>query len=203
MGLDGNGREENREKDETLVLRAQNGDKNAEGELLLRYRNLVRFYARKFFLVGGETEDLIQEGMIGLYQAIGSFKQDGANRYAFQKFASLCVWRRIIDAVKVAAGKKNAPLKDYVSIAEEWVSLSDLDPEQTMILADDRKELNDKMSRILTDTEFKVFTMYMDGMSCAQICEITGREYKSVDNAIQRSKQKLRKALCKTAQQGG
>ncbi len=192
------GKEEpNRESDETLVARAQNGDKNAEGELLLRYRNLVRFYARKFFLAGGETEDLIQEGMIGLYQAIGSFKQDERNRYAFKKFASLCVWRRIIDAVKVAAGRKNAPLKDYVSIAEEWVSLSDLDPEQTMILDDDRKELNDKMSRILTDTEFKVFTMYMDGMSCAQICEITGREYKSVDNAVQRSKQKLRKALQK------
>ncbi len=195
-------KEKDKVADELLVAHAQSGDKGAEGELLLRYRDLVRFYARKFFLVGGETEDLIQEGMIGLYQAIGSFKQDEQGRYAFKKFASLCVWRRIIDAVKVAAGKKNEPLKDYVSIAEEWVALSEADPEQMMILDDDRKELNDKMSRILTDTEFKVFTMYMDGMSCSQICEITGREYKSVDNAIQRSKQKLRKALRKEENKG-
>ncbi len=190
------------ETDETLVTSAQGGDKAAEAELLVRYRKLVLFYARKFFLVGGETEDLIQEGMIGLYQAIGSFKRDENNAYAFKKFASLCVWRQIIDAVKVAAGKKNEPLKDYVSIAEEWVSLSEINPEETMILADDQKELNEKMSRILTDTEFKVFRMYMDGMSCSQICEITGREYKSVDNAIQRSKQKLRKALQKDEKKG-
>lgn len=183
------------ETDETLVSMAQEGDKSAEAEILLRYRNLVRFYARKFFLVGGETEDLIQEGMIGLYQAIGGFKQEGEGTRNFKKFASICVWRQIIDAVKKAAGKKNEPLKDYVSIAGEGLSFSELDPEQTVILNDDRKELNEKMSRILTDTEFKVFTMYMDGRSCAEICEITGKEYKSVDNAVQRSKQKLRKAF--------
>ncbi len=183
------------ETDETLVALAQRGDRNAEAELLLRYRDLVRFYARKFFLDGGEPEDLIQEGMIGLYQAIRSFQTGEQEKHTFQKFASLCVWRQIIDAVKVAAGKKNAPLKDYVSIADEWVSLSDINPEETMILADDKKELNEKMSRILTANEWKVFKMYLDGMSCAQICEKTGREYKSVDNAIQRSKQKLRKAL--------
>ncbi len=191
----------NKETDETLVSLAQGGDKSAEAEILLRYRNLVRFYARKFFLVGGETEDLIQEGMIGLYQAIGGFKQEGENR-SFKKFASLCVWRQIIDAVKKAAGKKNEPLKDYVSIADEGVSLTELDPEQTIILNDDRKELNEKMSRILTDTEFKVFTMYMDGRSCAEICEITGKGYKSVDNAVQRSKQKLRKAFQEETHKG-
>lgn len=188
--------------DETLVVMAQEGDKTAEAELLLRYRNLVRFYARKFFLVGGETEDLIQEGMIGLYQAIGSFKKDGEEKRSFKKFASLCVWRQIIDAVKKAAGKKNEPLKDYVSIAYEGVTLSELDPEQTVILNDDRKELNEKMSRILTDTEFKVFTMYMDGRSSAEICEITGKGYKSVDNAVQRSKQKLRKAFQNEGEKG-
>ncbi|MBE5744771.1 MAG: sigma-70 family RNA polymerase sigma factor [Clostridiales bacterium] len=195
-------RELHTETDETLVSMAQSGDKTAEAELLLRYRNLVRFYARKFFLVGGEAEDLIQEGMIGLYQAIGSFKTNGADKRSFKKFASLCVWRQIIDAVKVAAGKKNEPLKDYVSIADEGMSLTELDPEQTVILNDDRKELNDKMSRILTDTEFKVFTMYMDGRSCAEICEITGKAYKSVDNAVQRSKQKLRKALQNNRRKG-
>ena len=185
----------NIETDETLVSMAQAGDKTAEAEILVRYRNLVRFYARKFFLVGGETEDLIQEGMIGLYQAIGGFKKESGEDRSFKKFASICVWRQIVDAVKKAAGKKNEPLKDYVSIADESVLFTEPDPEQLMILNDDRKELNDKMSRILTDTEFKVFTMYMDGRSCAEICEITGKEYKSVDNAVQRSKQKLRKAF--------
>ena len=192
----------NLETDEKLVSMAQAGDKTAEAEILVRYRNLVRFYARKFFLVGGETEDLIQEGMIGLYQAIGGFKQDNLENRYLQKFASICVWRQIIDAVKKAAGKKNEPLKDYVSLAYEGVPLTELDPEQTVILNDDRKELNEKMSRILTDTEFKVFTMYMDGRSCAEICEITGKAYKSVDNAVQRSKQKLRKAFQEEAHKG-
>ena len=117
-----------KETDETLVAMAQSGDKIAEAELLLRYRNLVRFYARKFFLVGGETEDLIQEGMIGLYQAIGSFKKESADNRGFKKFATLCVWRQIIDAVKVAAGKKNEPLKDYVSITEEGTPFTSLTP---------------------------------------------------------------------------
>lgn len=189
------------ETDETLVAFAQSGNKEAEAELLLRYRNLVRFYARKFFLVGGETEDLIQEGMIGLYQAIGGFRKDENAERSFKKFASLCVWRQIVDAVKRATGKKNAPLKDYVSITEEGVSIAP-DPEEAIILDDDRKELNERMSRILTDTEFKVFTMYMDGRSCSEICEITGKSYKSVDNAVQRSKQKLRKALTRKENEG-
>lgn len=178
--------------DEALSSAAQKGDKAAEEELLVRHSNLVRFYARKFFLVGGETEDLIQEGMIGLYQAVGSYQQSGGR--SFKNFAGLCILRRLIDAVKMASGKKNAPLKDYVSIAEEGL-FSDADPEERVILNDDRRELNKMMIRLLTDTEFKVFTMYMDGRSCAEICEITGKNYKSVDNAIQRSKQKLRKAL--------
>ena len=186
--------------DEALVARAQSGDKEAEAEILLRYRDLVRFYARKFFLVGGETEDLIQEGMIGLYQAIGNFRL-GEDGRSFQKFASLCVWRQIVDAVRKASGKKNEPLKDYVSIADDF-AFAEPNPEETLILADDRRELNDKMTRILTDTEFKIFTMYMDGRSCAEICEITGKAYKSVDNAIQRSKQKLRKALVKDERKG-
>ena len=194
------GEKQNTFTDEALVARAQSGDKEAEAEILLRYRDLVRFYARKFFLVGGETEDLIQEGMIGLYQAIGNFRL-GEDGRSFQKFASLCVWRQIVDAVRKASGKKNEPLKDYVSIADDF-AFAEPNPEETLILADDRRELNDKMTRILTDTEFKIFTMYMDGRSCAEICEITGKAYKSVDNAIQRSKQKLRKALVKDERKG-
>lgn len=179
--------------DENCIMLAQNGDKEAEETLLIRYRNLVLSYARKFFLVGGETEDLIQEGMIGLYQAIGEYKIEKGN---FRAFAKLCISRKIIDAVKKACSKKNGPMNNYVPIVGEQGAFTYLqDPDEKMICDDDRIELNKKMSQILTDVEFKVFTMYMDGEAIAEICERTGKNPKSVDNAIQRSKQKLRKAL--------
>ncbi len=178
-------------KDEELVRLSQNGDKQATDELLRRHSDLVRGCARGFFLVGGEMEDLIQEGMIGLYHAIMDYqeKENGRN---FKNFAYLCVSRKIIDAVKISASKKNAPLNTGVSMqeGEDFVS-SLLSPEDMLILSDDRRELKQKMSRVLSDFEFKIATMYMDGMRCAEICEVTGKSPKSVDNAIQRSKKKL------------
>jgi RNA polymerase sporulation-specific sigma factor len=178
-------------KDEELVQLSQNGDKQATDELLRRYSGLVRGCARGFFVVGGETEDLIQEGMIGLYHAITDFqkKEDGRS---FKNFAYLCVSRKIIDAVKISSSKKNAPLNTGVSMQEEEdMAASGLSPEDMLILSDDRRELKQKMSRVLSDFEFKIMTMYMDGMRCAEICEATGKSTKSVDNAIQRSKKKL------------
>ena len=181
--------------DEELVWLAQKGDKQATDELLRRHSSLVRGCARGFFVVGGETEDLIQEGMIGLYHAIMDYRQREDGR-SFKNFAYLCVSRKIIDAVKSSASKKNAPLNTGVSMqAEEgWVA-SGLSPEDMLILNDDRREFNQKMSRVLSDFEFKVTTMYMDGMRCAEICEATGKTQKSVDNAIQRSKRKLQELL--------
>ena len=181
--------------DETLVSLAQAGDKDAEQQLLVRYLNLVRFCARKFFLMGGETEDLIQEGMIGLCQAIDGYKCKEKGGQSFKNFAYLCIWRRIIDAVKVAASKKNAPLNNSVSVSDAELLFSNLDPEERVISDDDRRELNKMMSKQLSDIEFKVFTMYMDGASVSEICEMTGKSQKSVDNAVQRSKMKLRKVL--------
>lgn len=178
-------------KDEELVQLSQNGDKQATDELLRRYADLVRGCARGFFMVGGETEDLIQEGMIGLYHAIMDYrkKEDGRS---FKNFAYLCVSRKIIDAVKISSSKKNAPLNTGVSIQEsEDFRSSGLSPEDMLILNDDRRELKQKMSRVLSDFEFKVAIMYMDGMRCTEICEMTGKSQKSVDNAIQRSKKKL------------
>lgn len=183
--------------DEELVALSQNGDKQATEELLLRHAGLVRGCARGFFLIGGETEDLIQEGMIGLYNAIGEYRQseDGSN---FKNFAHLCVSRRIIDAVKASARKKNSPLNNATSIGLIGAvgTLSNgLSPEDTLILRDDRREFRQKMSGVLSDFEFKVTTMYMDGMSCREICEATGKSSKSVDNALQRSKRKLQEVL--------
>lgn len=178
--------------DEELVALAQAGDKTAEEKILFRHGNLVRAYARKFFLANGETEDLLQEGMIGLYQAIGKYKTGSGS---FKTFAGVCIYRRIVDAVKNGASKKHAPLNNSVPFADLPLLYADSDPEQTVICDDDRRRLNKMMSRELTDIEFKVFTMYLDGASCLEICETTGKSQKSVDNAIQRSKRKLIKAL--------
>lgn len=180
--------------DEELVELSQNGDKQAMEELLLRHSGLVRGCARGFFLAGGETEDLIQEGMIGLYRAIGDYKkkEDGRN---FKNFAYLCVSRRIIDAVKASARKKNVPIGKCVPIVEADWAATELSPEDLLVMQDDKREFRQKMSRALSDFEFKVTSMYMDGMSSSEICEATGKGEKSVDNAIQRSKRKLQELL--------
>ena len=182
--------------DEQLVLLSQSGNKQATEQLLLRYSPLVRRRARCFFLVGGETEDLIQEGMIGLYDAIGDYtcKQGEGS---FSGFAYLCVTRRIIDAVKSSARLKNVPLNYYVSLfdREREFSVESPDPEDEMIRKEDRREFLQRMSRVLSDFEFRVIVMYMDGMSCLEICQATGKDGKSVDNAIQRSKKKLQKII--------
>ena len=192
---------EKKKTDETLVALAQSGDKLAMEELLLRYTGLVRVCARGFFLVGGETEDLIQEGMIGLYNAVIDYKprisEGKENSKSFKNFAGMCITRRIIDAVKASARKKNLPLGYYASpLHDEWAD-TDLSPEDRIILNDDRREFRQKMSKVLSDFEFKVTTMYVEGMSCDEICDATGKPAKSVDNAIQRSKRKLQQILKK------
>ena len=174
--------------DEELIRLAQEEDMSAADELCERYLWLVRQHARRFFLLGGETEDLIQEGMLGLYVAVREYKTDSNN--SFKAFASLCILRRIIDAVKKAASKKNAPLNCYASL-EEWDLGAEFNPEAALIQQDEKMEINQKMSRVLSDFEFKVMTMYIDGMTTAEICEATGKTMKSVDNAVQRSKKKL------------
>lgn len=182
--------------DEELALLSQGGDSKATEELLKRYSDLVRHLSRGFFLVGGETEDLIQEGMIGLCQAISAYKGKESGS-SFKTFAYVCVSRRIIDAVKESSRKKNEPLNSCVPIVgAEW-AVSGLSPEEQMILSDERKEFKQKMSAVLSDFEFKVVVSYMDGMSCAEICAATGKTAKSVDNAIQRSKKKLLEVLKK------
>lgn len=183
--------------DEKLVELFRAGDKQATEELLLRHSGLVRGIARGFFLVGGETEDLIQEGMIGLYHAVENYKT-GAESSSFKNFAYLCVSRRIIDAVRSAAREKNAPLNSGLRFDDLEFSFGTLvSPEDEMILRDDRREFRQKMSKVLSGFEFKVMTMYIDGLSCAEICEATGKPAKSVDNAIQRSKRKLQEVFKK------
>ena len=186
------------QKEAELIVLAQSGDGRAMEELLCRYADMVKSCARGFFLLGGEAEDLIQEGMIGLYAAIIDYrdKEDGSS---FKNFAYLCVKRRIIDAVKRAASKKNSPLNNGVSAedVDGWLIYSAFNPEDSLILSDERREFKQEMIRVLSDFEYKVFSLYMEGMSGAQICEATGKSEKSVSNALQRSKNKLQEIFRK------
>lgn len=185
------------EKDEALVERAQKGDGGATEELLLRYKNAVRARARRFFLAGGETDDLVQEGMVGLYLAIGAYKP--APGKSFKNFAYLCVTRRIYDVLRVTTRKKNFA-GDSVTLFDPLVTdFSDeaLSPEESLIDTESRAEFRMKLMKELSDFEFRVTTMYLEGMSYAQICEATGRDVKSVDNALARSKKKLQRAYIK------
>jgi len=177
--------------DETLVARSQAGDEQATEELMFRYRGLVRKLARGFFLVDGETEDLIQEGMMGLFQATTGYQRE--KNGAFKTFAYTCIRRRLIDAVRSSQRKKHDSLTDAIETDEG--AFFGVDPEEMIVLTDERKELMNKMSRVLSDFEFKIFSMYIDGMTTADICEATGKPYKSVDNAIQRSKRKIQALL--------
>ncbi|MBQ9728640.1 MAG: sigma-70 family RNA polymerase sigma factor [Clostridia bacterium] len=180
----------NKLSDEELTARSQRGDQAATEELLTRYAGIVRGKARQFFLNGGDTEDLIQEGMIGLCFAIGDYR-GGDGNLSFKNFAHLCVSRRIIDAVKKSARKKHAPLNNAVSLLGMDEEAADCNPEEEMILNDDRREFMQKVSRALSDFEFKIMMMYIDGMTREEICEATEKSEKSVDNAIHRSKKKL------------
>ena len=183
--------------DEALAKAAQEGGGAALEELLGRYKNAVRGVARSFFLEGGETEDLVQEGMIGLYSAVRDFRADGGMR--FKNFAYLCIQRRIASAVRDAARKKHAPLNTYVPLADEEgaiaESLAEYDPEAALIGGEEREEFLALLRRKLSPLEWRVLLSYAEGR---RICEISERERigaKSVENAGQRAKKKVEKIL--------
>lgn len=179
-------------KDEELVLLAQHGDKRSMDELLHRHSSIVRACARKYFLAGGETDDLIQEGMIGLCYAIGDYKQEELGA-SFKNFAYLCVKRRILDAVKSGTRKKNFPLNGYTSLLEADERTLPYGPDDVLIKREDESELFLKMKSVLSNLEYDVIVMYLDGSTMSEICEAMGKTFKCVDNALQRSKKKLQK----------
>lgn len=183
--------------DEELVLQAQNGNKRASEELMSRHSAMVRRQVRGYFLMDGELEDLIQEGMFGLFLAISDYKKTETGR-SFKNFAYLCVRRKILDALKRSATKKNQKFNDTLPIPNGGLEdFSDFDPDENLILLDEWKEIKVKIGKVLSDFEFKIFWMYMDGMTRAEICEATEKSPKSVDNALERSKKKLRELVKK------
>ena len=180
--------------DEELVKAARADDAHAMETLLLRYSGMVRSIARGYFLAGGGTDDLIQEGMIALYCSVGDYDFTSMR---FKSFAYLCVTRRILDAVKASSRQKNRPLNNYVSLFDLNVELPVPDPLEEMIDRENSEELFRKINGVLSDFEFRILALYMKGLSTSEICALTTKNEKSVDNALQRSKKKIQ-AILKT-----
>ena len=193
--------------DEEIVLGAKD-DNNAVAQeyLINKYRNFVRAKARSYFLIGAEREDIIQEGMIGLYKAIRDFRNDKLS--SFRAFAELCVTRQIITAIKTATRQKHIPLNSYVSLNKpiydedsdrtllDVLSGSKIsDPEELVISREEFIDIEEKMGEILSDLEWKVLMAYLDGKSYQEIAVELERHVKSIDNALQRVKRKLERYL--------
>jgi len=191
--------------DEEVVVLAQNGDGQALAYLLNKYKNFVRSKARSYFLIGADHEDIVQEGMIGLYKAIRDFQP--SRLASFRSFAELCVKRQIITAIKAATRQKHVPLNSYVSLnkplydEESDRTLLDViegrvtNPEDLYISQEDLSHIETQIESMLSELEQKVLQCFLDGASYQQIAEDLGRHVKSIDNALQRIKKKLTKLL--------
>jgi len=195
--------------DEKLVELAQTGNDDAIDVLLSRYRHYARAKARSYFLAGADKEDIVQEGMIGLYKAIRDFEPQ--HNTAFRAFAELCITRQIITAIKTATRQKHQPLNSYVSLNrplaganEDDRSLADsietaevADPAELVISAEEVRTIKAQMGEVLSPFEVEVLEHYIDGRSYQQIADMLGRHVKSIDNALQRIKRKLERHIAR------
>ena len=186
--------------DSSLWQKASAGDPVAEEELVIRYSRLVRACARPYFLTGGDREDLIQEGMLGLLSAVRHFDPEKSVR--FNTFAEYCIRRRIFDAIKASQRDKSIPLNTYVSLESPRFdeiyspSASNLrDPEELIIANERVEEIKKYLEGSLSGFEKSILDMYLDGMSYSEMAEVVGKPTKSVDNAVQRIRKKLSKQL--------
>jgi len=192
--------------DEQIVLLAQEANGAALEYLLNKYKNFVRTKARSYFLIGADHEDIVQEGMIGLYKSIRDYRAEKLS--SFRAFAELCVTRQIITAIKTATRQKHIPLNSYISlnkpIYEEDSDRTLLDviteegatnPEELFIDREDLSLIEGKIGQMLSDLEKDVLVRYMEGKSYVEIADEMGRHVKSIDNALQRIKRKLLKYL--------
>lgn len=192
--------------DEKIIDDAREGDPEALEYLIKKYKNFVRSKARSYFLIGADKEDIIQEGMIGLYKAIRDYNQDKLT--SFRAFAELCITRQIITAIKTATRQKHIPLNSYVSLnkpiydEESDRTLLDVitgakitDPEELIISREELESIENKIGEILSDLEWEVLMSYLQGKSYQEIAVDLNRHVKSIDNALQRVKRKLERYL--------
>ncbi len=194
-------------EDLDLVERVRDGDERCLEMLLSRYRNFARSKARSYFLAGSDKEDVVQEGMIGLFKAIRDF--DLSQDTPFRAFAELCISRQILTAIKTANRQKHQPLNSSVSldaaaygddkgessVGDNLVATTLTDPAELVISAQEIEAIRDSMRDNLTELEGDVLRLYMDGKSYEEIAGALGNHVKSIDNALQRIKRKLQRHL--------
>ncbi|MFD4818472.1 RNA polymerase sporulation sigma factor SigH [Peribacillus butanolivorans] len=193
-------------EDKVLVKMVHSGDSESLAFLINKYQNFVRAKTTPYFLIGADKEDLVQEGMIGLYKAIRDFREDRMT--SFKAFAELCITRQIITAIKTATRQKHAPLNSYVSLdkplydEESNYTLMDMisgekitNPEALIINKEKADDIELKISELLSDLERRVLALYIDGQSYVEISEELNTPVKSIDNALQRVKRKLERHL--------
>lgn len=189
-------------EDKVLVEMAHNGDSESLSFLINKYQHFVRSKVRPYFLIGADKEDLVQEGMIGLYKAIRDYRED--KMASFYAFAELCISRQIITAIKTASRQKHGPLNSSISLDKPLTNedsnytLMDMiagekvtNPESLLINKEKVNEIERKIDELLSDLERRVLTLYMDGQSYMEISEELNTHVKSIDNALQRVKRKL------------
>lgn len=192
--------------DEQIVKIGQRGDDEAVEFLLEKYKYFVRSKARGYFLIGADHEDIVQEGMIGLYKAVRDFKEERLS--SFRAFAELCITRQIITAIKMATRQKHIPLNSYVSLnrpvydddsdrtlLDTIAKAEQANPEDLFIGREDMQVIEERLGKVLSPLEKQVLMLYMEGKSYQQISEEIGRHAKCIDNALQRVKRKVTKYL--------
>jgi len=192
--------------DEELVKRFQNGNNDAVNVIMTRYENLVQIMTKDLFILGADRDDLIQEGKIGIYNAMKSYSDD--RNASFKTFVSTCINGQINTAIRKASRKKHIPLNGYVSFddpnyniqtdIELWDKISEttsINPEAVFINKEIDTDLENKINKILTEFEYKVWCYYLENMSYQEIAALVNRDVKSVDNALQRIKKKLKDKL--------
>ncbi|MDO4739268.1 MAG: RNA polymerase sporulation sigma factor SigH [Eubacteriales bacterium] len=192
--------------DEAIVRLGQSGDDEAVEYLLEKYKYFVRSKARGYFLIGADHEDIVQEGMIGLYKAVRDYKEERLS--SFRAFAELCITRQIITAIKMATRQKHIPLNSYVSLnrpvydedsdrtlLDTIAKAEQTNPEELFIGREDMRVIEERLGKVLSPLEKQVLMLYMEGRSYQQISEQIGRHAKCIDNALQRVKRKVTKYL--------
>jgi RNA polymerase sigma-H factor len=199
-------------EDSFLIALAKQGNADAYHRLVRRYYGFVRLKASSYFLAGGDSDDLIQEGLVGLYKAIRDYRSDRES--SFRNFAELCITRQIITAVKTATRNKHTPLNQYVSfastpsgdISENDSTLDEMlpgsavhDPVNQVISSEELRALVACLSTALSDLESRVLALYLDGHSYEEVGRRLGCDCKTVDNALQRVKRKVGQHLAKRA----
>lgn len=184
--------------DEDLIVRLRGGESGISDYLMEKYKGLVKQKARAMFLIGGDNDDLIQEGMIGLFKAVQDYQPE--KEASFQTFARICIDRQIYNAIKNSNRQKHQPLNTYISLSAEddENTLDDIcaqSPETIVIDQENRRFLEEEISRSLSSMEKKVLEYYLEGCSYVEISHLLDKSPKSIDNALQRIKAKIREQI--------